>query len=86
MFSRPIYVYLDMNLPPSQFELIKRLLETEDEDLLQPLRQVLNDADNHFWIELPDFVKEGVLRAKRRVELGMPALHEQVLLKYAGYL
>ncbi|TWI97235.1 hypothetical protein JN11_03696 [Mucilaginibacter frigoritolerans] len=75
-----------MNIQSEKIELVKRLLDTNDEAVLQQIKDVFENLDKDFWNELPDHVKKGIARAKKQVSEGLLTPHDEVMKKYDKYL
>jgi uncharacterized protein HemY len=75
-----------MNIQSEKIELVKRLLDTNDEAVLQQIKDVFENLDKDFWNELPDHVKQGIARAKKQVNEGLLTPHDEVMKKYDKYL
>ncbi|WP_234997876.1 hypothetical protein [Mucilaginibacter sp. OK098] len=69
-----------------KIELAKRLLETEDEAILIQIKEVFENHDRDFWIELPEHVKAGIARGQKQAAEGKLTPHDEVMKKYAKYL
>lgn len=73
-----------MDVQTEKIELAKKLLETDDEELLQQLKIVF---ENHSVSdELPLAVKEGINRSLAQAREGRLTAHDEVMSKYAKYL
>jgi hypothetical protein len=59
-----------MNLEAEKIELARRVLETEDANLLSQIRFLFDDQDQLTWDKLPDHVKKGITEAKKQEENG----------------
>ncbi len=75
-----------MNIQSEKIELVKRLLDTNDEAILQQIKDVFENQDKDFWDELPDHVKNGIARAKKQANEGLFTPHDEVMKKYDKYL
>lgn len=73
-----------MDVQTEKIELAKRLLETNDEELLQQIKVVF---ENHQIEEnLPEHVKEGIQKSLQQASDGLLTPHDEVMKKYAKYL
>lgn len=70
-----------MNIEAEKIELLKLILETEDEAIIQELKIVFKKQEPDFWEELPDFVKESINRGLDDVAAGRVQNHEDVMFK-----
>ena len=59
-----------MNLEVEKIELAKRVLETQDANLLMQIRSLFEDYEELTWDKLPDHVKEGIRKAEQQIENG----------------
>ena len=75
-----------MDIQAEKLELVKRLLDTDDESVLQEVKNVFESHEKDFWSDLPEHVKAGIERAKKQAEAGMLTPHDEVMKKYAKYL
>ncbi|MDT3402740.1 hypothetical protein [Mucilaginibacter terrae] len=63
----------------------KRLLDTDDEELLQQLKNVFENYQLQ-TNDLPDYVKAGIARAQEQAAAGLLTPHDAVMEKYKRYL
>lgn len=70
-----------MSIESEKIELLKLILETEDEAIIQKLKFVFEKPKPDFWDELPDSVKESINRGLEDVAAGHVHNHEDVMLK-----
>lgn len=75
-----------MDIQAEKLQLVKRLLDTDDELVLQEVKNVFESYQKDFWNDLPDHVKASIERAKKQAEAGLLTPHEEVMKKYAKYL
>lgn len=75
-----------MNLEAEKIELAKRVLETEDANLLLQIRYLFEDQDELTWDKLPEHVKEGIERAEIDIDNGRVQTHEEAMKKYSRFL
>jgi len=75
-----------MDIQTEKISLVKRLLDTDDELLLQQIKDVFEHNEKDFWNDLPENVKAGIERAKKQADAGMLTPHDEVMKKYAKYL
>lgn len=68
-----------MNIEAEKIELLKLILETEDEAIIQELKVVFKKTETDFWDELPDHVKERINRGLEDVAAGRVRSHEDVM-------
>jgi len=75
-----------MDIQAEKIELVKRLLDTDDESVLQEVKNIFESHEKDFWNDLPEHVKEGIARSKKQADAGLLTPHEEVMKKYAKYL
>jgi predicted transcriptional regulator len=74
-----------MDTQTEKLELVKRLLDTDDESVLQEVKTVFENQEKDFWIDLPMYVKAGIERSRKQAEAGLLTTHDEVMKKYANY-
>lgn len=72
-----------MDIQAEKIELAKRLLETNDELILQQIKDILEGVE---WSDLPDHVQAGIKRAQQQATEGLLTPHGAVMKKYEKYL
>jgi hypothetical protein len=75
-----------MNVQTEKIALAKRLLETDDEAVLNQIKQIFESQEKDFWNDLPEHVKAGITRAQQQAVEGKLTSHDEVMKKYAKYL
>jgi len=75
-----------MNIQTEKIELVKRLLDTDDESVIQQVKEVFEIHEKDFWNDLPEHVKTGIERAKKQAQAGLLTPHDEVMKKYTKYL
>lgn len=75
-----------MDIQTEKLELVKRLLDTDDESVLQEVKNVFESHERDFWHGLPDYVKTGIEKARKQADAGLLTPHAEVMKKYAKYL
>jgi uncharacterized protein with von Willebrand factor type A (vWA) domain len=73
-----------MDVQTEKIELAKRLLETDDEELLQQIKVVFEN--HHVEENLPEHVKDGIQRSLKQASEGLLTSNDEVMKKYAKYL
>ncbi len=68
-----------MNIEAEKIELLKLILKTEDEAIIQELKAVFKKQKPDFWEELPDHVKASINRGLEDVAAGHVHKHEDVM-------
>lgn len=75
-----------MNVQTEKIELAKRLLETEDEMLIQQVKAVFDSYQSESSEVLPDHVKIGIQKSQQQAADGLLIPHEDVMKRYNRYL
>jgi len=70
---------LKMNIEAEKIELLKLILETEDEAIIQELKVIFKKQEPDFWDELPDQVKKRINLGLEDVAAGRVRSHEDVM-------
>ena len=68
-----------MNIETEKIELLKLILETESEEIIQEIKGVFKRQETDFWNDLPDAVKESINRGLADVEANRVHKHEDVM-------
>ncbi len=68
-----------MNIEAEKIELLKLILETEDEAVIQEIKGVFKRNEPDFWDDLPDQVKESINRGLEDVAQNRVHNHNQVM-------
>ena len=71
-----------MDIQAEKIELVKRLLDTEDETVIREVKGIFESHEKDFWNELPDHVKAGIKRSRKQAEAGLLTPHDEVMKKY----
>jgi len=75
-----------MNVQTEKIALAKRLLETDDEAVLNQIKQIFESQEKDFWNDLPEHVKTGINRAQQQAAAGKLTSHNEVMKKHSRYL
>lgn len=75
-----------MDIQALKIELAKRLLDSDDLNLIEEIKSIFDRKEEDFWDTLPDHVKQGIKRGLQQAESGQVVPHETVMQKYAKYL
>lgn len=68
-----------MNIQTEKLELMRLLIETESEEIINALKSVFKKKGYDFWDDLPDEVKESIGRGLKDVEENKLYDHEWVM-------
>lgn len=74
-----------MDIQTEKIALAKRVLDIEDEMLLQELKTLLEVHEHYSEAELPDYVKRGVEKSRKQIADGQTLPHDEVMKKYPKY-
>jgi hypothetical protein len=75
-----------MNIEAEKIELVKRLLDINNDALIIQVKELLENHEKELWDDLPAHVKAGIERGKKQADAGMFTPHEEVMKKYEKYL
>lgn len=75
-----------MDIQTEKIALVKRLLDTDDEVILNHVKEVFESHEKDFWNDLPEHVKSGIKKSQSQAEAGLLTPHEAVMKKYDKYL
>ena len=75
-----------MNIQTEKIELVKRLLDTDDESVIKQVNDVFESHEKDFWNDLPENVKSGIERSRKQADAGLLTPHEEVMKKHTKYL
>ena len=75
-----------MNIQTEKIELAKMLLETDDEKLLEQIKNLFEKREKDFWEDLPNHVKGGIENSLKQAKEGLITPHADVMKKYEKYL
>lgn len=68
-----------MNIEAEKLELMRLLIDTQDEELINDLKSVFQQREHDFWDELPESVKESIEISLKQIENGELIDHETVI-------
>ena len=74
------------NIQAEKIELVKRLLDIDDEATLQQVKEVFERHEKDFLTDLPEYVKAGIIKAQKQAEQGLFTPHEEVTKRHVKYL
>jgi hypothetical protein len=75
-----------MNIQTEKIELVKRLLDTDDESIIKQVKDIFESHEKDFWNELPEHVKAGIEKSRKQAEEGLLTPHNEVKKRYTKYL
>jgi len=71
-----------MNLVTAKVDLVKRILETEDKELIHYLQAIFDSQPENWFVELPDAIQASVDRGLKQSQRGEGRTHSEVMKKY----
>ncbi len=75
-----------MDIQTEKLQLVKRLLDTDDELIIKQVKDIFENHEKDFWNELPEFVKQGIERSREQAAQDLLTPHDEVMKKYEKYL
>jgi hypothetical protein len=76
-----------MDMQAEKIELAKRLLDTEDEKIIDAVKSIFRNFDEtDEWSDLPDKVVSDVQESLKQIELGQGISHEQARESFKKWL
>jgi hypothetical protein len=75
-----------MSLSTSKVELARKILSTNDKELINYLNAVFSSQPKDWWAELPDDVKVSVNRGLIQAQKRQTIPHSHVMKKYKKWL
>ncbi len=62
----------------TKYKIVEKIIQTNDDSLLQEINVLLGLSENDFWKEIPQEVKEAIHQAKAQLDCGEGIAHEEV--------
>jgi hypothetical protein len=75
-----------MNIASTKLELVKRLLETDDKDVIKYIKAIFDSHEENWLEELPDEVKASIERGLDDAKKGKVKPHSEFRKKYQKWL
>lgn len=76
-----------MDIQTEKIELAKRLLDTEDRDIINAVRSIFKNFDSQEdWGDLPDIVISDAKESINQIEAGMGISHDRVKEMFKKWL
>jgi len=75
-----------MDIQTEKIELMKRLLDTDDESVIKQVKDIFESHEKDFWNDLPENVKAGIERSRKQADAGLLTPHKEVMKKHTKYL
>jgi len=70
-----------MDIKAEKIELVKLILDTEDQSLIQKIKSLFKSKEEDFWETLPEHVKAGVRKSQEEFRNGQFISYEDVKKK-----
>jgi hypothetical protein len=62
-----------------KYKIVEKIIQTDDDELLNEINALLNLSETDFWTELPAELKKGINKAKDELERGEGIVHSQIM-------
>jgi len=69
-----------------KYKLVEKIIQSDDDALLDQVKQVLGIKDTDYWRELPPALKTEIHTAKSELDKGMGIPHSQAVAEIAAFL
>ena len=63
----------------SKYKIVEKIIQSNDEELLNEINALLGFSKNDFWDDLPNEIKESINQAKDQLQKGQGIPHSQVM-------
>jgi hypothetical protein len=63
----------------SKYKIVEKIIQSNDEGLLNEINALLGLSENDFWDDLPIEIKDGINQAKDQLQRGEGIPHSQVM-------
>jgi hypothetical protein len=63
----------------SKYKIVEKIIQSNDDELLNEINSLLNLSENDFWDDLPSEIKEGINEAKSQLADGQGIPHAQIM-------
>ena len=63
----------------SKYKIVEKIIQTNDDVLLNEIKNLIGLSSNDFWNDLPEHVKVAVNEAKDEIDRGEGIPHSQVM-------
>lgn len=75
-----------MNIALTKLELAKKLLDTNDKDIINHIKAVFSTRTENWWKELPDEIKFSLEKSIKQADSGQTIPHKEVMKRYKKWL
>ena len=62
-----------------KYKLVEKLIQTEDDTILNEIKELLGLSNTDFWHELPTHVKAQINKAKEQLDNGLGISNQDVM-------
>lgn len=62
-----------------KYKIVEKIIESNDDTLLNQINNLLGLSENDFWTELPQEVQQAIRKSKQELDLGVGIPHTQVI-------
>lgn len=63
----------------TKYKLLEKLMQTEDDALLDQVKAILYESDRDFWEDLDKEIQSSILRGKEQARKGQTRPHNEVM-------
>ena len=63
----------------SKYQIVERIIQSNDDNLLNQIRDLLSLQDKDFWDDLPVEVKQAISKAENELDNGEGIAHPQIM-------
>lgn len=67
-----------------KYRIVEKIIQSNDDNLLNEIRSLIGLSDTDFWTELPVEVKQAIHKAKSELDRGEGIPHTQVMEEIKG--
>ncbi|WGK95495.1 MULTISPECIES: hypothetical protein [Flavobacterium] len=71
-----------MDIQLEKIELMKKLLETNDESVIESIKNIFSTSKKDWWEELTEEQKFEIEEGEKQIERGEFVLYEDIMKKY----
>ncbi|MEP7171701.1 MAG: hypothetical protein ABI855_20175 [Bacteroidota bacterium] len=75
-----------MNIAATKLELAKRLLNTNDKNIINYLKAIFDTQANNWWEELPEEIKTSIEKGLKQSSKGTTIPHAEMQKQYRKWL
>lgn len=71
-----------MNIHTEKLIVIEKLLQTQEEYIIEQIKAILEDDGKDHWDELPSYVKQSIEQSEEQIMNGQTKSHQEVMTKF----